>query len=184
MSGIPGTGKSTLAARLGERLGLVVLDTDVVKSALLRTGVPLEQAGPATYAATLDVAAHLLAQGSSVVLDSPCRYLELLDTGVQIAADASVPYRLIELWVDDVAAVLPRLDARTPRPSQVASASQPPEGTVWESGTPLATLSTWQGQLVRPPEGWVRLDATRPVEENLARATEFLSPSPGSTAAT
>ncbi|WP_165356756.1 AAA family ATPase [Nocardioides zhouii] len=83
MSGIPGTGKSTLAARLGERLGYVVLDTDVVKSALLRSGIPLEQSGRATYAATLDVAAHLLAQGQSVILDSPCRYPELLDAGQQ-----------------------------------------------------------------------------------------------------
>ena len=37
-SGIPGTGKSTLAEALGERFGLVVLDTDL--------------------------AAHLVAQGS------------------------------------------------------------------------------------------------------------------------
>ncbi len=176
MSGIPGTGKSTLATALGQRLGLVVLDTDVVKSALLRSGVPLEQAGSATYSVALDLAAHHLAHGHSVVLDSPCRYRELLDDGQRIALDVGVPYRLVELWVQDVASVLPRLDARTPRASQVASASRPPQGADWESGTPLATLSTWQDQLVRPTEGWVRLDATRPARENLARAIEFLSP--------
>ena len=178
MSGIPGTGKSTLARAIGDTLGMVVLDTDVVKSALLRSGVPLQPAGPATYAVALGLAADLLSQGHAVVLDSPCRYRELLEDGQRTALDAGVAYRLVELWVDDVASVLPRLDARTPRPSQVASASQPPEGADWESGTPLATLSAWQDQLVRPTDGWIRLDATRPVEENLVRALELLSRSP------
>lgn len=176
MSGIPGSGKSTLARALGNELGLIVLDTDVVKSALLGSGVPIKPAGSATYAVALELAADLLAQGHAVILDSPCRYRELLDAGQQTASDAGVPYRLIELWAEDVASVLPRLDARTPRPSQVASASRAPEDTDWEYDTPLATLSTWQKQLVRPPDGWVRLDATRPVEENLAEAISFLAP--------
>ena len=74
LSGVPGTGKSTLARGLAAGLDLVVLDTDVVKSALLSTDVPFAVAGRATYAAVLALAGDLLAQGRSVVIDSPCRY--------------------------------------------------------------------------------------------------------------
>ena len=174
LSGIPGTGKSTLAKALGDQLGFVVLDSDVVKSALLRREVPLAAAGGATYAVILDVAAHLLAQGHDVLLDSPCRYRELLVSGQQIAAGVGVPYRFIELWAEDISSVLPRLDQRRPRISQVASSSRPVEGSEWEFGTPLATLSAWQDQLLRPSENWLRLDAARPVDVNLAAATTYL----------
>ncbi len=181
MSGVPGTGKSTLAAALGDHAGLAVLDTDVVKSALLDHGVPPRVAGAATYGVVLDLAADLLRQGRGVIVDSPCRYRELLDAGQRIAFEASVPYRMVELWADDVRDLLARLDERTPRRSQVASSTSPVADTSWEEGTAQQTLRAWQAQLVRPDEGWLRLDALRPLEVNLAAAlahlgTELKSP--------
>lgn len=178
MSGVPGTGKSTLAAALGGHAGLVVLDTDVVKSALLDRGVPLQVAGAATYGVVLDLAADLLRQGRGVIVDSPCRYRELLEAGLRIAIEAAVPYRMVELWADKVGDLLPRLDERTPRPSQVASSTSPVADALWEEGTALRTLQAWQAQLVRPDEGWLRLDALRPLEVNLAAALTHLGVEP------
>jgi predicted kinase len=174
LSGVPGTGKSTLARGLARQRAMVVLDKDVVMSSLLAVGVPLADAGRASYSCLLGLAADLLAQGHGVVLDSPCRYRTLLESGQGIAAAAGVPYRLVELWADDPADLLPRLDLRTALPSQVASADDPVPGSAWELRTPLATLAGWQDQLVRPESGWLRLDALLPPEEVLQSTLDYL----------
>ena len=175
LSGVPGSGKSTLARGLSSALGLVVLDTDVVKSALISRSVPVGDAGPATYGAVLSLAADVLAQGHRVLIDSPCRYPALLDSGQEVADAAGVPYRFIELWVDDPAALLPRLDGRVPRPSQVASSSDPVPGTAWDHGTAVATMRAWQEQLVRPEVGYVRLDAALGPDDLLRAALRHLT---------
>ncbi len=169
LSGVPGTGKSTLARSLASSLDLVVLDTDVVKSALMARHAGLAAAGPATYAAVLALAADLLGQGRSVVIDSPCRYLELLESGRAAAAAADVAYRLVELWADDPADLLPRLTARSPLPSQVTPATP-----FWELGSPVDTLRGWQEQLVRPETGWLRVDALADPSAVLAEVREWL----------
>jgi predicted kinase len=174
LSGIPGSGKSALAREIARATGFVVVDTDVLKSALIEGGVPVAASGKATYAAALGIAADLIEQGKSVVLDSPCRYQELLDAGLAIANDAGVRYGFIELWTPDVSAVLMRLDARTPKASQVASATDPAAGTDWEFGTAEATLLSWQEQLMRPEDDWLRLDATLPTEAGLKLARRYL----------
>jgi predicted kinase len=170
LSGVPGTGKSTLARGLARALDLVVLDTDVAKSAMVSRDVPFAAAGPATYAVVLVLAGDLLAQGRSVVVDSPCRYPELLASGQAVAAGAGVPYRLVELWADDPADLLPRLTARSALPSQVT-----PAEPSWELGTPTDTLRGWQAQLVRPETGWLRVDALARPEVVLAEVREWLS---------
>ena len=174
LSGVPGSGKSTLAYRIAQATDFVVVNTDVLKSALIGSGVPVSDAGAATYAAALGLASDLIAQGKSVILDSPCRYQELLDAGQSMADDAGVRYALIELWAPDVSVLLPRLDARASRISQVASAMDPVPGTTWEFGTAEATLSGWQEQLLHPLEGWLRLDATHTQAHNLQRALRYL----------
>ncbi len=176
LSGVPGSGKSTLARGLAAELGVVVLDTDVLKSALLGRDVPMATAGPATYAATVAVAADLLGQGHDVVVDSPCRYRDLLAAGQRAASEAGTAYRFIELWADDPAALLARLDDRTARRSQVASSTDPVPGTTWELGTAVDTLRGWQQQLVRPERDWLRIDALLEPASALGTALAYLRP--------
>jgi predicted kinase len=175
LSGVPGSGKSTLARGLSATRGLVVLDTDVVKSVLLSRDLPVADTGPAAYGVVLALAADLLAQGHGVVVDSPCRYPALLAAGQRVAEEAGVAYRFVELWADDPATLLARLDGRRPRPSQVASSTDPVPGTEWEHGTAMATLRAWQDQLVRPEAGCVRLDAALPPHELLRAASSHLA---------
>ena len=161
LSGLPGSGKSTLARSLAVAGGWVVVDTDVLKSALLTEGVPVLEAGRTTYAAALASAGDLLAQGHDVVIDSPCRYRELLEAGTALARAAGVPYGFVELAAADHAVLLARLATRQPRVSQV-SATDPVAGTWWEAGTAEATLALWQRQLVRPEGEVLVLDASAP----------------------
>ncbi len=174
LSGVPGAGKSTLARGLADATGSVVVDTDVLKSAIIASGVSVAAAGPATYATALALARDILEQGRSVVLDSPCRYADLLDAGIRIASEAGVRYGFIELRVQDWSVVRARLDARSPRASQVTSGSEPAPGTEWEFGTPEATLLAWQEQLVRPRADWLMLTAEAPTTNNLKAALCYL----------
>ncbi len=78
VGGLPGTGKSTLAAGLAQRLGWVVVRTDEIRKDLLGVGHG-DHAGPegygirvtaATYAEAIDRAQALLRRGQSVLLDA------------------------------------------------------------------------------------------------------------------
>ena len=71
MHGEPGSGKSTVARALGERLGAVVMDKDVIKAALLRVGVAEKQAAGGAYEVFFAQARAFVAAGQSIVLDNP-----------------------------------------------------------------------------------------------------------------
>ncbi|WTB36554.1 AAA family ATPase [Streptomyces sp. NBC_00827] len=82
VSGLPGSGKSTLSGALADRLGVTLLSSDRLRKEL--AGIPADQSAAAgygeglytpewtnkTYAALLDRASALLSSGESVVLDA------------------------------------------------------------------------------------------------------------------
>lgn len=82
IGGLPGTGKSTLAGQLADRLGFTVLSSDRIRKEL--AGIPAGQPSPApygagiytaawtnrTYDALLRRAAPLLSRGESVIADA------------------------------------------------------------------------------------------------------------------
>jgi aminoglycoside phosphotransferase family enzyme/predicted kinase len=82
VGGLPGTGKSTLAAGIGTRMGWPVLRSDEIRKELAgmdpltsaparyRDGIYAPAATEATYAALVDRARELLTRGESVVLDA------------------------------------------------------------------------------------------------------------------
>ena len=71
MAGLPGTGKSTLAHRLGELLPAVVLDKDVIRAALF----PLPEIDYSvrqddfSFAIMLQTSSYLMDKGRTVILD-------------------------------------------------------------------------------------------------------------------
>jgi predicted kinase len=81
MAGSPGTGKSAVASAVGRALGAVVLDKDVVKSALLDANVGWNSAGEAAHEIMFALAASLLEQGLNVVLDNPSHYAAIPQLG-------------------------------------------------------------------------------------------------------
>ncbi|MFF1682933.1 AAA family ATPase [Streptomyces sp. NPDC058256] len=82
VSGLPGSGKSTLSGALADRLGVTLLSSDRLRKEL--AGIPADESAAAgygeglytpewtnrTYAALLDRASALLSSGESVVLDA------------------------------------------------------------------------------------------------------------------
>jgi predicted kinase len=96
MHGEPGSGKTTLAAALAPLLPAIHLDKDIISSALMRGGIAAEVQGPGAYETLRSIAASLLAQGHSVLLDSPCYWPGIEETGRALAARFGVPWFMIE----------------------------------------------------------------------------------------
>jgi predicted kinase len=71
MSGFPGSGKSTLARQIGKRTGAVIIDHDIIKSALLNTieETPIhgKQAGKISYNIDWSLIEFHLSQGHNVI---------------------------------------------------------------------------------------------------------------------
>lgn len=108
MAGLPGTGKSTLCARLADALGGVVLSKDVVRAAMFPHPV-------CDYSAAQDnLAMEAVYLAATQILKVPARPVFLdgrtfskpdqLDIPLAIASARGVPFRVIEcVCADDVA---------------------------------------------------------------------------------
>lgn len=112
MHGVPGSGKSTLARALGENLGAVVLDKDLIASGAIRAGVPFAQAGKVAYEAVWLLLPSVLRQGFPVILDSPCFWPAIEENGRVIAALAGARYAMIECICENTAELDRRLASR------------------------------------------------------------------------
>ncbi|NUR96341.1 MAG: AAA family ATPase, partial [Kribbellaceae bacterium] len=121
MSGVPGAGKSTVAAHVVATQRAVAVDYDVVKSAILDAGFDLTASTKAAYEVMYAEARHILAQGHSVVMDSPCFWPRILTEGMQIAEEHNATYKYIECQIHDLDLLDERLRhcprLRTHRPS-------------------------------------------------------------------
>ena len=96
MHGEPGSGKSTLARALAPALPAIHLDKDILSSALIRAGVAPDLQGPGAYESLREVARSLMAQGYSVILDSPCFWPMNEEKGRALAADFDATWTMIE----------------------------------------------------------------------------------------
>jgi predicted kinase len=167
MSGFPGSGKSTLAKELASRTGAVIIDHDVSKTALLDslngTDLNAKELGRAAYAVDWAFAEFQLAQGQSVIFDSPCLYAEMIRKGTDIAQKYSVSYKYIECYLNDFIEINNRLENRQRLPSQIRNVES-------ESIFTRALAAS------QKPEGhaWLRVDAGIDVEKCLGSALQYL----------
>lgn len=109
MAGLPGTGKSTLAARLAQAVGGVVLSKDVVRSALFPAPVLdySSEQDEIAMSAVYHAASYLLkaSKQRAVILDGRTFSKPgQLAPPLTLAASLSVPFRVIEcVCADDIA---------------------------------------------------------------------------------
>jgi predicted kinase len=69
-AGLPGTGKSTLAQRLGREIGAIYLRIDALEQAIRDAGVPPDNVGPAGYFSAYAVAETNIRLGHDVIIDA------------------------------------------------------------------------------------------------------------------
>jgi predicted kinase len=166
MSGFPGTGKSTLAREIGKRTGAVVIDHDVVKSALL---LSLEEgtldsklAGNISYNIDWSLIDYQLSQRNSVVFDSPCFYEEIIEKGTRLAKKYNVTYKYVECSLIDFYLVNERLRNRDRMISQFNEANE----EMFNYGI---------NNSKRPShEKWIMVDTNQPIENYIDEVMQYI----------
>ncbi|UOM36909.1 AAA family ATPase [Acuticoccus sp. I52.16.1] len=111
-SGLPGTGKTTIARRVSATLGAVYLRIDTIEDALARSTLAIEQAEDAGYLAAHDLAADNLALGRTVVADSVNAIALTRAAWHRLAREAGCPALDVELLCSDPAMHRARVEAR------------------------------------------------------------------------
>jgi len=116
VGGLPGTGKTTVAHNLAERLGGVVLRSDVIRKtisgleptdpagAAFRTGLYATDLTAKVYREMLDRAAEQLATGTSVFLDASFADASLRQAARTLAADTTSELTEVRCVLDAEAA--------------------------------------------------------------------------------
>ncbi|MFJ7698461.1 AAA family ATPase [Lysinibacillus fusiformis] len=124
MSGFPGSGKSTLSRQIAERTGAVIIDHDIVKSALLQSTEEIQidskLTGKISYNIDWSLIEFYLSQGQNVVFDSPCLYQEMIDRGIAMSKKYNVKYKYVECYLDDFQEINFRLKNRERMISQIS----------------------------------------------------------------
>ena len=162
MHGESGAGKSTLALAVGKATGAVVLDKDRIKGPLVEGGLEDTLAGGLTYDVVWLLAQSFLAQGFSVVLDSPAFWPGIPERGRALAAEAVAGYRLVACRCDDEVEQERRLAGRERFASQPANRAA------------LAVALARPGVVRELREPHRSLDTTQQLEACLAQVLEYL----------
>jgi predicted kinase len=159
MHGEPGSGKSTVARELGARIGAVVLDKDVIKAALLRTGIIEKEAAAGAYEVFFAQARALVDGGCSIILDNPVYWASVEQRWLEIADAAGSPRILIECVCPDDDELVRRLATREALESQPRERLNPDR-------YPGIAETQFEPRLV--------LDTTRPLEDLVADAIGYI----------
>jgi predicted kinase len=111
-AGLPGVGKSTLAARMALALPAAVLPVDPVDRALAGFGVTEPQPGVAAYAVVAALAERQVEIGLPVIVDAVNPVAGARTLWVGIADRTGAPLRIVEVWCGDADEHRRRVEAR------------------------------------------------------------------------
>ena len=111
-AGLPGVGKSTLAARVATVLPATVLAVDTVDFTLQRYDVSEPRPGYAAYGVVAALAETQLRIGHNVIIDAVNPVKAAREMWVRLAESLDVPLRVVEVVVGDDAEHRRRVEAR------------------------------------------------------------------------
>ena len=116
-TGLPGTGKSSLAEAIGRRLGIPVFAKDWLEATLRRCGlgqdeVSTQAVGYAGYELLTTLALRQLSFGQSVILDSVASFERIREQWRRLAAEYRAEWNVIECVCTDESLQRRRLEER------------------------------------------------------------------------
>ncbi|MEU6496916.1 AAA family ATPase [Streptomyces sp. NPDC046984] len=113
MSGLPGTGKTTLARLLAARIGAVHLRVDTIEQAIVRSGMARHPVGPVGYVVGYALAEDHLRQGLTVIAESVNPLSATRDAWRDAAVGAGVRVVEVEVVCSDPAEHRRRVSSRS-----------------------------------------------------------------------
>lgn len=134
-SGLPGTGKTTIARDLAARLNAVYLRIDSIEQAIRNAGIPACDVGRSGYLVANALALDNLRVGRTVIVDCVNPVMESRQAWSEIAARSGSPQIDIEVTCSDKQEHRRRVETR-------------------ESDIPGLKLPTWQSILGHDYETW------------------------------
>jgi predicted kinase len=168
MTGLPGTGKSTIAEVLGGRLSASVVSVDPIESAILEAGIDSDQpTGLAAYLVAETIAGLVLESGHDVIVDAVNGVDPAREQWVDLARSRGETLRFIEVICSDPELHRERLEARARR---LPHLNEPSWHAVEQS---LDEYSPWAGASAAVPR--ITLDSARPLGVNVDAALAFIT---------
>lgn len=170
MSGFPGSGKSTLARVIAKNTGAVIIDHDIVKSAFLQScegAIDTKAAGRISYDIEWALIEFHLSQGHSVILDSPCFYVEMLDKGMSRSRKYGAKYKYIECYLNDAEEIDRRLKSRERMLSQIQQ--------VLDDEVSEEYFKKWIDNSKRPSDSvYLTVDSAQPLESYIDEVMNYI----------
>ena len=100
-SGLPGTGKTTIARGLAAKVGAVYLRIDTIEQAIRNTGVLRNDVGRSGYFVANELALSNLGLGLTVIVDCVNPVVESREAWREVASRAGVPLTDIQVICSD-----------------------------------------------------------------------------------
>ena len=165
LSGLPGAGKSTVAAALAQDAAAVVVSVDPIEDAMHRAGLmPTHETGLAAYLVAEVVARESLTLGHTVVVDAANYVEQARQMWRDLAQECAAELRWVEVVCSDETLHRQRLAAR----DRGFDAELEPS---WECvRARRADTAPWSAA---DQDLLVRIDTARPLDAQLEQLTRF-----------
>jgi predicted kinase len=162
VSGLPGSGKSTVAEGIAEKLGIPIFSVDPIESSIIKSGIKRSfETGLAAYLVTETLVAEQLSLGIPAVIDAVSAVKEARDMWRTLSNKFNARLIIIECVLDR--------DLHKKRiESRVRNIHGIPEVTWNDVDNRSKEYLTWK-------EKRLVLDTSDNIESNLDRAFEYIS---------
>ena len=162
MSGLPGSGKSTIAEGIAQRLSIPILSVDPIESAIITAGIARSfETGLAAYLVAEALASEQLKQGISVIIDAVNAEEEGKDVWRGLAQRHGLDLIILDIVVSDQELHRKRVEARVRNLHGIGEVT-------WD------TVEARQQAFTPWAEPTLRLDAAGDVEANVDAALRYI----------